>query len=253
MGKLILIVDKLNLIHERVSNLEHNKSKLDGQKEELIERCRTQQEKVEELKLALSSVDTTVQSNEQSLGEKKNDLESIEKSMDEAKVKIKEHEEKTLGLTSSQISIRNDLTDVMKEDQGAMARKRRYNIENEKVTSEEKEVNQKLETVKTQINDVQNMINTLVADKANRSQSMEESKTRLSQLGDQIKTLERKSLSLKSQKEFIEKNAYAISRYTLILSSKVDCLRRCFRWITIQAFLVKLKKCIQLTPKSTRA
>ena len=204
-GQIDLNRRQIEFNHERVSSLQTSEKKSNDQKEELIERCHTQQIKVEELKQTLALVDTTVQNNEENLNGKKDLLESIEKFIGDAQGKIKEHEEKTLSLTSSQISVRNDLTDVMKESQGSMARKRRFNIENEKIICEDKEVSEKLEVVKGQINNLQEMINVLVAEKTDRSQSIEESKMRLSRLGDQIKTLERKSLSLKSQKEFIEK------------------------------------------------
>jgi len=204
-GQIDLNDRQIEFNYERVTNLRQNEQKLTVQKEELIDRCRSQQEKVEEMKRALITVEEAVHGNEASLNSKKNYLEMIERSIEEAKGKIEEHEEKTLNLISSQISVRNDLTDVTKESQGAMARQRRLNMENEKIICEEKEVNQKLETVERQINNIQEMIDALGAEKVDRNQSIEESKARLSQLGEQIKTLERKNYSLKSQKEFIEK------------------------------------------------
>ena len=204
-GQIDLNDRQIEFNHERVANLQENKQKLTVQKEELIGRCHSQQEKVEEMKRALAVVEEGVSGNEANLNDKKNHLEAIEKSIEEARGKIKEHEEKTLSLTSSQISVRNDLTDVMKENQGAMARQRRLNIENEKIIGEEREVNQKLETVDGQISNIQEVINVLSTENVDRDQSIEESKTRLSQLGEQIETLERKNCSLKSQKDFIEK------------------------------------------------
>ena len=204
-GQIELNDRQIEFNHERITNLQQNEQKLTMQKEELIGRCRSQQEKVEEMKRALITVEEAVHGNEANLSDKKNNLETIERSIEKAREMIKEHEEKTLSLTSSQINVRNDLIDVMKENQGAMARQRRLNIENEKIIYEEKEVSQKLEVAEGQIKNIQEMINSLDTEKVDRNQSIEESKTRLSQLGEQIKTLERKNCSLKSQKEFIEK------------------------------------------------
>lgn len=204
-GQIDLNNRQIEFNHERVETIEHSKQKLTEQKEELISRCRSQQEKVEELKQALNSVEDTVNVNREGLEEKKVKLDGMERRIQEAQDKIKADEEKILSLTSSQISLRNDLTDIMKENQGAMARSRRLNIEQEKIICEEQEVHKKMESVDGQINQNQEMINSLMREKDERLQSMEEYKTRLSQLGEQIKLMERKSLSLKSQKEFIEK------------------------------------------------
>lgn len=204
-GQVDLNGRQIEFNRERIENLAQNEQKLSGQKEELIERCRLQQEKLEELKRVMSVVEETLQYNEQRLDEKRDSLESIERSIREANEKIKENEEKALSLTSNQVSVRNELTDVMKETQGAIARKRRLEIENEKVLSEKSQIDQKLEAVDAQIQCLEQILGRLQEEKAKRSQSVEESKMRLSQLDRQISNLEKKSLSLKSQKEFIEK------------------------------------------------
>ncbi|HQP10046.1 MAG TPA: AAA family ATPase [Candidatus Omnitrophota bacterium] len=204
-GQIDLAKRQIDFNGERIENLDRNEHKLSGKKEELIERCRLQQQKMEEFKQAMSVMAETLQYNEQRLCEKKKFLDEIERSVKTAKADIQEHEEKMLALTSGQISIRNELTDLMKESQGAIARKRRLEMENNKVLCEKSEIDQKLETVEGQIGNVRSMVASLETEKATRSQVIEESKVRLSQLDDQIGNLEKKSLSLKSQKEFIEK------------------------------------------------
>ncbi|OGX38892.1 MAG: hypothetical protein A3C36_03745 [Omnitrophica WOR_2 bacterium RIFCSPHIGHO2_02_FULL_52_10] len=191
--------------HERIGNIEQNRQKLTEQKGELIERCRRQQAKVEEMKRTIADIEKALQFNQQQLGEKRDYLRSIEGSIDFARGKIKEHEEKTLSLTSHQVSLRNELTDAMKENQGSLARKRRLEMENEKVLCEKKDIDQKLRTVDGQINNLKDMIRALEEKKLNSKQLIEESKIRLANLGEQISALERKSLALRSQKEFIEK------------------------------------------------
>jgi len=68
-----------------------------------------------------------------------------------------------------------------------------------------KDIDQKLQTVDGQIKNIHEIISSLEVKRKNRVQLVEESKVRLSDLGEQINALERKSLSLESQKEFIEK------------------------------------------------
>ena len=204
-GQVDLNNRQIGFNQERIESLDLNGQKLSAKKEELIGRCRQQQEKLEEFRQALAVVEETLQYNEQRLNEKRDHLRGLERSIHEAKAKIQEHEEKILGLTSNQVSVRNELTDMMKESQGGLARKRRLEIENRKVLAEKSESDQKLETVNGQIGHVHERINGLREEKASRDQLAEESKMRLSQLDGQISSLEKKSLSLKSQKEFIEK------------------------------------------------
>ena len=89
-----------------------------NKKKQLIERCRAQQEKVEKLKQELSVIQDSLQFNEQHLKEKRVELKRCESAIQEAKSKILGNEEKIMTLTSQQVSVRNDLTDVMKETQG---------------------------------------------------------------------------------------------------------------------------------------
>ncbi|MCK5179132.1 MAG: AAA family ATPase, partial [Candidatus Omnitrophica bacterium] len=204
-GQVDLNNRQIGFNQERMESLSQNGQKLTAKKEELIDRCRQQQEKLEEFRQALSVVEETVQYNEQRLNEKRDHLGGLERAIKEAKTKIQEHEEKVLSLTSNQVSVRNELMDMMKEGQGGIARKRRLEIENRKVLMEKSESDQKLETANGQISHVREKIDAIKTEKANRDQLVEESKMRLSQLDGQISNLEKKSLSLKSQKEFIEK------------------------------------------------
>ncbi|MBN1869477.1 MAG: AAA family ATPase [Candidatus Omnitrophica bacterium] len=204
-GQVDLNNRQIGFNQERIESLNHNEQKLTQKKEELIERCREQQEKLEGFRQALFIVEETLRYNEQRLGEKRELLTRLERSIAGAKRKIQEHEEKILSLTSSQVSVRNELTDMMKESQGAIARKRRLEMENRKVLMEKSESDQKLDVVNGQINTVRETMDALKTDKTNRLSIIEESKVRLSQLDGQISQLEKKCLSLKSQKEFIEK------------------------------------------------
>jgi chromosome segregation protein len=204
-GQIDLNNRQVGFNQERVETLNRNEKKLVVQKEELIERCRQQQEKIEGLKEVISVTEETLQYNEQRLNENREHLKRLEKTIAEARDKIRGHEEKMLILTSSQVSVRNELTDIMKETQGGLARKRRLEVENEKVLCEKKEVDQKLEMVDGQMNNVLEIVASLKTEQTSRLQQAEESKSWLSQLGGQITQLENKSLSMKSQKEFIEK------------------------------------------------
>ncbi len=190
---------------ERIENLFFHEQKLKEQKNQLIERCKIQQDRIEEDIQSLELLKENLHSHEQNLKIKRDSLSILERLIREAREKITADEEKTLILTAQQVNIRNQVTDIMKESQGALARKRRLDLENEKVSMEKQEVDEKLGAVELQINHLKSIIEKLTLDKQNKTQILEEFKAQLSRLEQEIDDLEKKKLFLKSQKEFIEK------------------------------------------------
>ena len=79
-----------------------------------------------------------------------------------------------LSLTSNQVSLRNELTDMMKENQGALARKRRLEIEGNKVSSEKSAVDRRLETMDSQIRNVREKVETLKTQRDNQGELQRE-------------------------------------------------------------------------------
>ena len=204
-GQIDLNNRQVGFNQERIQNIKQNEGRLTEQKEQLIEKCRVQQEKLEVLKKELEGFEETMAGKQHSLKEKQMALESINNSIDRAKAQIKEDEEKILTLTSKQVSVRNDLTDTMKELQGAIARKRRLVKENEKVKGEQEEVTQKLQNNEYQINAVQGSVAELRSNKENEEQRLYELQSHYQQMEQQIDDLEKKKLFLKSQRDFVEK------------------------------------------------
>jgi len=190
---------------ERIQNIQENEQKLIQQKEQLIEKCRAQQGKVDEVKISLATLEGTAQSNRDILKEKQEHLAAVERSIAEAEQKIRDHEEKILSLTSQQVNVRNALTDVMKTIQGNLARKRRLELELEKTTNQKQEVDQKIQNIGYQMSTIEGSICDLFQQLEQKKGCVENIKTRLKSLDEKIQEQEKKRLFLKSQKEFIEK------------------------------------------------
>lgn len=190
---------------ERIENLNQNTAKLKDQKEQLIEKCRIQQERIEELKKILADLQAASEFNEQILGEKRSGLISVEKLIKESKEKIKEDDEKILNLTVQQVSVRNEVTDIMKEMQGSLARKRRLELENEKVLGEKQQADDRLQSLEQQIGSVQGIMNELENTRSHQAQALSSLKESLSVLDGKITELEKKKMFFISQEEFIEK------------------------------------------------
>ncbi len=204
-GQMDLDNRQIGFNEERVEGIRQGGEKIKEQKKQLIERCRAQQEKVEKLKQELSVIADSLQFNEQNLKEKRVELKRCESAILEAKGKIRENEEKIMTLTSQQVSVRNELTDVMKEIQGGLARKRRLEIEREKVSVEHKDMEERLAQVEGETNVLNEKISRLEKTKDDQDALLGRLKDALAVLKAAIYELEKKELFYTSQKDFIER------------------------------------------------
>jgi chromosome segregation protein len=204
-NKINLAQNQISFNVERIENFNQMEQRYKEQKEQLIERCRLQQIKIEELVKSVQVIEETIESNRKALVVKQDELGLLEKIIRDSKAKIQDHEEKILGLTSQQMSIRNSLTDVMKEIQGSLARKKRLEMENDKVLSEKQQINLKLQNVDYQMNALKGSMLDLNQRKEQQEKAIEEKRNCLNDLENRIDDLEKKKLFYKSQKEFTEK------------------------------------------------
>lgn len=204
-GQIDLDNRQIGFNQERIAEIRQNAERMKEQKKQLIERCRLQQEKIEKLKQELNTIQGTLQFNEQNLKEKRVDLKRCESAIKEAKEKIAENEEKIMTLSSQQISIRNELTDVMKESQGGLARKRRLEIEREKVSLEDKEMEQKLSQAQEETRALNEKILDLEKARDDQGAILDRLRSALAALRQSIDELEKKALFYTSQKDFIER------------------------------------------------
>ncbi len=204
-GQIDLNNRQISFNEERIASMNENEKKSVDQKEQLIVRCKTQQDKLETLKQEVAVLKEEVEADKSRLEQSKQEQSDIERIIRESKEKIKDHEEKILGLTSKQVHIRNRLTDIMKEIQGGLARKRRLEFENDKVSNEKQEIDMKSKNMDYQINSLQGSICELKITKSHHDHVLNELKLWLESIEEEIDDQEKQKLFLKSQKEFIEK------------------------------------------------
>jgi chromosome segregation protein len=204
-GQIDLHTRQVSFNLERIEGIFQSEKKNKEQKEQLIERCRIQQIKIEDIKKIISGLEESIAASGGLLAEKQNELSLIERTIQESKSKIQEAEEKNLNLTTQQISVRNSLTDVIKEVQGALARQRRLEIENEKVLGERTEIDQKLQNVEYQLRTVHGAVSDLYTRRQQEEEKVNQSRNIIADLMARLDNLEKKRLFLRSQKEFTEK------------------------------------------------
>ncbi|MBF0478491.1 MAG: AAA family ATPase [Candidatus Omnitrophica bacterium] len=204
-GQIELNQNQIDFNEERLSNIDQNDQRLIEQKEKLIERCKIQQQKIEELKAALVSTQAIIDNGESTLITRKDELTRLEHDIRAGKQKISGDEEKIMQLTSQQIQARNCLNEIMKETQGALARKKRLDLEQEKVSSEKALIENKFAQVNIQVQDMRATIEDLVRERDQKEEFLNTLESRFKEMESLVNDLERKKLFLISQKEFTEK------------------------------------------------
>lgn len=190
---------------ERLLNIDQTLKRLEENKATLSERARLQDEKILEAAQVLSTIDEVIAKNQQVCDSHRAALSAIAHTVATSQDVIRVEEEKVLAITSAQVHIKNQLTDVMKEFQGSLARKRRLEMENTKVFGEKQEIDLKLQSISQQIVFSSQHLEELNELLRNNLETLRQVQDQLNQLEQDIDELEKKRLFLKSQKEFIEK------------------------------------------------
>jgi len=190
---------------ERIENIDAHVARLKDKIIQLRERCAAEQQKINELQHCLASLDGHIQEKMQTLEQKRIRLGQITAAVEDNEQTIRREEENILETSTRQVQIKNRLTEVMKELQGALARKRRLEIEDNKVANEKSEVDEKLNLACQKIEQSTARVSQLNDQRESKQRVYREYLNEMGQVQECIDELERKKLFLKSQKEFIEK------------------------------------------------
>jgi len=189
---------------ERLENLRLNEVRLNQQKTQVMERSNQQQEKITELNGALQSLSDQLRNNTEGLIQKKENLKNLLDNLNAEQASIRRDEEKILDLNSGQVRVKNELTEIIKESQGCLAKKRRLELENVKVTGEKDEVDQKFNTICSDMNSSLQKIEALRKEQDSKKETFNQLQGQLKQLEEELAQTERKKVFLISQKAFIE-------------------------------------------------
>jgi len=190
---------------ERIENIDAHVARLKDKLNQLRERCSTEQQKINELHHCLAGLDGQIQEKIQILQQRRTQLGQVTSSIKGHEGIIRQEEENILETSTRQVQIKNRLTEAMKETQGALARKRRLEIENTKVTNEKSEVDDKLNLACQKIEQSVERISQINDQRESKQRVFQEYMNEMGQVQERIDGLEREKLFLKSQKEFIEK------------------------------------------------
>jgi chromosome segregation protein len=200
-----LNVRQIGFNEERIENLNGNTARMIQQKEQLQQKCSVHRQKIDELNQALTALRETTRVQAETLEAKKTELNALLFAIECARAEIKTDEQKIFDGTSRQVAIKNGLTEVMKEIQGSLARKRRLEMETAKVTTEKQQADTKLAAIGQDIQQSVSAFEQLTAKLTGEQSVLFQLKVSADQLERELVELDKKKLFLLSQKEFIEK------------------------------------------------
>ncbi len=190
---------------ERIENLAQNEVKINEQKKQLLEKCRQHQEKIEELERMLGAFTLEMEKDVSDLETRKSVLAQTISLINEYQDAVRKDEESILSMSSRQVEMKNHLTEIMKESQGYIARRRRLEVEQMKAMTEKEEAERKLQGISQGIADIVAKRTRLTEELVREKNFLARHNEELSALVASIDSFEKKKLFLISQKEFIEK------------------------------------------------
>ncbi len=189
---------------ERVGELKAREARVTEQKAQLQKRCETEQLRIDSSKNELVDLGASLEENSRALQVKRERLKTINHTIHQTKESIRQQEERTVDMSAQEANVHNELTEVMKQFQGALARKHRLEIEQNKVLGEKQEVDGKLNSITAEIDGCLTKLNGLKGDLEAKTQTIQTHRQQFNELEAAKAELEKNRLFLHSQEKFIE-------------------------------------------------
>lgn len=190
---------------EKLSDIEVMTLRLEEDKKLAMERCAQQGIKIDELKNTLSHCDGDIDAAQTKALTIKEQLQVLVHSIEEAQATIKMLNEEINTFNSQEVRLKNALTDNFKRVTELVARQRRLEQENAKVTDEKYQVGERFRAICAAIAETQAGLDGLWNILNQQRSQLEVLNLSSHHQQEIIDRLEREHVFLISQKEFIEK------------------------------------------------
>ena len=190
---------------ERLENIAQNEKRVAEQKDQLVVKCAAQEAKIAELEKLLADFSIEFTASSQELTQKRTALTGLVNVIQEHEQSMRADEENILRMTARFSAMKDELTQIMKEREGYLARRHRLDLEQSKVVRERSEVESRLSGLSEGIRVIMLRRDELLSEQGNAKAALAAVQEEFAGLNASINDLERKKLFLVSQKEFIEK------------------------------------------------
>jgi chromosome segregation protein len=195
----------IGLNRERIQEEGQRKNKLNQQKEQLNRMIIQQKEKIKNLEQEINSLKDFERSKTAKIKEQKSYLDKLAQLIKNAQEEIAKAKLEILEVTRMQTSVKNEITEASSQLHGFLARKKRLDLEKNKVTGEKETVDEKMQKLNQQYDGIYQKIQHIKSQRQDAETQLEVSKKQLEAIKAEIVELGNKRLWLSSQREFIEK------------------------------------------------
>lgn len=197
--------EHINFNRERIRELESAKENIAAQITQTRERLGRDEEKLKSVKDEYNSIHQAVESKSLILKAKETELGNLNSSTKLSLEKIADAKKLIMELAANVAAKKNQLQDFTSREQVFLARKRRLELEKAKINEEKSASDTGLAAINQEVLACQNEFDGLKAAAQKLKDDCNSLTANLNQIGSELEGLEKKSLSLESQKEFLEK------------------------------------------------
>jgi len=195
----------IELNRERIQEEGQRKNKLNQQRAQLNHMIDQQKDKIKNLEEEINSLKDVEKSNLSKIKEQKAYLNKLAELIKVAQEAIAKAKMEILEVTRMQTNVKNEIIEVSSHLHGFLARKKRLDLEKNKVISEKETVDEKMQKLSEQYDEIYQKIQHIKSQKQDAQAQLESSRKHLEQIRASIIDLGNKRLGLSSQREFIEK------------------------------------------------
>ncbi|MCX5713079.1 MAG: hypothetical protein NTY47_08530, partial [Candidatus Omnitrophica bacterium] len=197
--------EHVNFNRERIKELEAGKINIIAQTTQTQERLLRDEEKLKNVREEYNSIHQAVESKSLILKDKETELERLNASTKLSLEAIADAKKMIMELVAKKKKKKNQIQDLSSKEQVFLARKRRLELEKAKVNEEKTSSDAGLNAINQEVATCQNAFDEMKASTQNIKAECDALELNLNQITTELEGLEKRSLSLGSQKEFLEK------------------------------------------------
>jgi len=197
--------ERINVNQERILELEERKKYLQEQLEQLRKRLVLDEEKLNNMKSEFASIEKKIEDKKTSLNNKQLELDTVVSNIKSALEIIALAKKQILEIAANIASVKNNIAELISQQQIYLARKKRLDIEKIKVNEEKWLVNEALNKINQEVEIAERNFSEITQQLSGVKGQLENEERLLGSIGANIQELENQNLKLQSQKEFLEK------------------------------------------------
>lgn len=197
--------ERINFNQEKTAELDANQKYLKAQMEQTKNRLVLDEEKLNNLKFEHGNITQNIEAKKLLNKEKETQLSNLISSIKTSLENIAKTKRNILVLATKLTQAKNQNTDLSTKQQIYLARKKRLEIENSKVSEEKAQVKSNLDLLVIELKGLEREFQDLTIKINNTKYEQEQENLFLNNINLDISNLEKEKLSLLSHKEFLER------------------------------------------------